>query len=90
MSQVKVDKGTPEKILDMGIESWGQWGCDISTFDWEYDFTETAYFYEGEVEVTCENGEKVRFGAGDIVTFPKGLKCTWDVTVPVRKRYKFD
>jgi hypothetical protein len=28
-------------------------------------------------------------GKGDLVTFPTGMKCTWDVKVPVRKHYRF-
>ena len=26
---------------------------------------------------------------GDLVTFPKGLKCVWDVKEAIRKRYTF-
>jgi uncharacterized protein len=90
MSDVKVEKGTAEKLKELDVENWGQWSCDAKKFDWEYDMTETCYLYQGQVTVTSENGESVSFGAGDIVTFPKGLKCTWDVSVPVRKRFRFD
>uniref|UniRef100_A0A1J3CPJ7 (S)-ureidoglycine aminohydrolase cupin domain-containing protein n=1 Tax=Noccaea caerulescens TaxID=107243 RepID=A0A1J3CPJ7_NOCCA len=31
----------------------------------------------------------VEFGAGDIVTLPKGLSCTWDVSLSVDKHYMF-
>ena len=34
--------------------------------------------------------ECVEFGAGDLVVFPKGLSCTWDVVVGVDKHYNFD
>jgi len=43
---------------------------------------------EGEVTVTY-NGGSVSFGAGDYVTFPKGLSCVWDVSKPVKKHYIF-
>ena len=33
--------------------------------------------------------ESVKFGAGDLVIIPKGLSCTWDVSVSVDKHYKF-
>ena len=36
-----------------------------------------------------EGGEPVSFGAGDLVVFPEGLKCIWDIKSPVRKHYKF-
>jgi uncharacterized cupin superfamily protein len=44
---------------------------------------------EGDVSVTPEGGEPVRFGAGDLVVFAAGLSCTWDVHAPVRKQYRF-
>jgi uncharacterized cupin superfamily protein len=59
---------------------------EVSVFDWEYDATETCYVMEGEVKVTTPEGE---FGAGDLVTFPRGLKCTWNVRKPIRKHYRF-
>ena len=44
---------------------------------------------EGEVKVTTPDGEAVEFGQGDLVTFPRGLKCSWDVRKPIRKHYRF-
>ena len=32
---------------------------------------------------------KVRFGKGDLVTFPQGMECTWHVIKPIRKHYNF-
>lgn len=70
------------------ILSWPTWSCEVSTFPWTYGDQETCYLLEGEVEVDAE-GQKVRIGPGDIAVFPKGLKCTWKVTKPVRKHYRF-
>jgi uncharacterized cupin superfamily protein len=64
------------------------WECDISTFDWAYDSEETCLLVTGEVTVDY-NGKSVSFSAGDMVTFPKGLKCVWKVTKPVKKHYIF-
>ena len=44
---------------------------------------------EGEVTVTPEGGEAVKFGAGDLVVFPAGMDCRWDVHKAVRKHYQF-
>ena len=44
--------------------------------------------YDYQVVVKTEEGE-VSFGAGDLVTFPKGLDCTWRVKKAVRKHYFF-
>ncbi|MCL1881550.1 MAG: cupin domain-containing protein [Oscillospiraceae bacterium] len=43
---------------------------------------------KGKVKVTYDGGE-VEFGAGDMVTFEKGLSCVWQVTEAVEKHYKF-
>ena len=44
---------------------------------------------EGEVTVTPEGEEPVKFGAGDLVAFPAGMDCRWDVYKAVRKHYRF-
>ena len=31
----------------------------------------------------------VKFGKGDFVQFPKGLKCRWQVTKSIKKHYQF-
>ena len=64
------------------------WGCGVSKFDWHYDAQETCLLVEGEVTVTYDGGS-ASFGAGDYVTFEKGLSCVWDVTKPVKKHYIF-
>jgi uncharacterized protein len=85
---VKVEKATAEKTEALGTAAWPIWTCGVSDFDWSYDEPETCHVLEGEVEVVTADGS-VRFGAGDLVVFPKGLDCRWKVTKPVRKHYKF-
>jgi uncharacterized cupin superfamily protein len=29
--------------------NWSSWGCEPSTFDWEYNEDETAYVFEGRL-----------------------------------------
>jgi uncharacterized cupin superfamily protein len=89
MPGIKIEKATPEKLRELDVDRWGVWECEVSRFDWEYDEQETCWLFEGQATVTTEGGEKVQFGEGDIVVFPKGLKCTWDVNKPVRKRFHF-
>ena len=50
--------------------------------------TEGRYLLEGRVTVKAA-GQNVTFGKGDLVVFPKGLSCVWEVTSPVRKHYRF-
>ena len=85
--KIKVEKPTDDQIAEM--KQHPTWSAAESVFDWEYDSEETCYVLEGEVMVTTEGGEVVQFGVGDMVTFPKGLKCVWTVRKPIRKHYKF-
>ncbi|MCL2852681.1 MAG: cupin domain-containing protein [Defluviitaleaceae bacterium] len=64
------------------------WGCDVSEFNWYYDNSETCLLVAGKVTVT-HSGGSVSFGEGDMITFPRGLSCVWNVTKPVKKHYYF-
>ena len=86
---IKINKLSNEEISDLGILGWPIWSCDVSEFDWKYSERESCLLLEGEVEVKSEF-ETVRFSAGNFVVFPKGLKCHWKVTRPVRKHYTFN
>ncbi len=85
---IKIDKLTDEEVNNKGVLSWPVWECEVSEFDWEYDQRESCLLLEGEVEVKSDF-ETVKFGGGDFVVFPKGLKCKWKVIKPVRKHYSF-
>lgn len=89
MSRIKIARPDPAEIERLGVKSWDTWGCEISIFDWEYDATETCFILEGEVVVKTDQ-EEVRITPGDLVTFPRGLKCVWEVSAPIRKHFRFD
>ena len=90
MAQIKIERPTQEKLDNLGVSSWPIWEKEASKFDWYYDSAETCYILEGDVVVETEDGERVEFGAGDLVTFPKGLTCVWGIKEPVRKHYNFE
>ena len=90
MSEIEIERNPDEERLnDLGVYDWPIWTKEVSEFPWSYDEPETCYFLEGDVEVTPEDGEPVTVGKGDLVTFPQGMDCTWDVRKPVRKHYRF-
>ena len=95
MSQIKIEKLNEDQKKALNIpdqpentSEWSIWECHPSTFDWHYDETEECYLLKGRVVVETKDGN-VEFGAGDFVTFPKGLSCVWDIKEPVRKHYNF-
>jgi uncharacterized cupin superfamily protein len=69
-------------------KTWAIWEKEVSIFEWFYDDHETFYVLEGEGTVTW-NGNSISFKQGDLVSFPKGLKCTWNVHKRLRKHYTF-
>ena len=80
----------PESTIEeLGIKSWPIWTCDVSSFDWAYEDKETCLLLEGEVTVTQRGGQPVYFKEGDLVTFPAGMNCRWEVHKAVRKHYRF-
>lgn len=89
---IKIESNPPEsKLTQLGVRQWPKWGCPPSNFPWTYDATETCYLLEGKVKVTPSGAnEAVEISAGDLVVFPKGMSCTWDVSVGVDKHYKFE
>lgn len=79
-----------EECRRMGIDRWPTWGKGVSRFPWSYDARETCYLIEGRVTVTPDGGTPVEIVTGDLVTFPEGMSCTWEIHEPVLKRYSFD
>ncbi len=89
MSQILYEhKPAPGKLEVMHVFDWPIWEKEISTFPWSYDQQEVCYFIEGQVIVTTDYGTVVELNEGDLVTFPAGLSCTWEIKQPVKKHYK--
>ena len=85
--KIEVKQPAKEELEGQGVLEWPIWEKEVSRFDWHYDSEETCYLLEGRVEVTTPDGQAVTFGAGDMVHFPAGLSCTWDISVPVKKHF---
>jgi len=90
MSQIRVEHNPPEqRLTGLGVRQWEIWEKEVSEFPWHYDEQEICFFLAGEVTVTPDGGTPVMIKAGDLVTFPQGMSCTWKITKPVRKHYRF-
>lgn len=77
-----------ERLEALGVFNWPIWSCDVSAFLWSYEQREDCYLLEGKVVVTPEDGAPVELAAGDLVVFPAGMSCQWDVSHAVRKHYR--
>lgn len=88
---IKIERNISEsRLKDLDVFSWPIWKKEVSKFSWTYEDVEICYFLEGDVIVTPENGEPVSMGKGDLVTFPAGMSCIWDVREAVKKHYCFE
>ncbi len=91
MSDIIVEKNPPQTRLDsLGVTKWATWEKEISVFPWTFPEQEIAYILDGECLITPEGGETVSFGKGDLVTFPAGMVCRWEVVQPLRKHYQLE
>ena len=91
MNEIKVERRPDDAHLEaLEVKTWPIWEKEASEFPWYYDASETCLFLEGEVVVTPHGGEPITLGKGDLVTFPRGMSCTWKIVKAVRKHYTFD
>ena len=82
-----VKKPSNEEISQ--TQTWGTWSKEPSEFPWEYDDKETCFIIEGKAKVADNEGNEISFGAGDWVTFEKGVKCTWKISETINKKFIF-
>ena len=78
------------RLMELEVPRWPIWNKETSFFPWTYESQETCYLLEGEVIVTPDGGEPVNIAKGDLVIFPAGMSCTWDIRQTVKKHYSFD
>lgn len=90
--EIVVVRGPTEKQINT-CRTWPVWGCGASKFPWSYSDRETALMIKGKCTVTPDDMEKfgpaVSIESGDLVTFPAGMSCVWDVTEEISKHYNF-
>ena len=89
MEQIEIERNpSDERLRELGVSEWPIWTKEVSDFIWPYERRETCYFLEGEVVVTPEGGESVELRRGDLVTFPQGVPCRWQIRKDVKKHYR--
>ncbi len=89
--QITVEKNPSQtKLNALNVSKWPTWQKEVSVFDWTFHEQEIAYILEGSCIITPVGGLPVSFGKGDLVTFPAGLKASWQVLAPLHKHYQLD
>jgi uncharacterized cupin superfamily protein len=77
--------GSQCTAFEAGAFRTGLWQRDVQCRSFERPHHEIAYIIEGEVEITCEDGQVVKAGPGDVLITPKGSKGYWRNVAPVKK-----
>lgn len=91
MSNIVIEHNPDKTRLEsLGVSGWPTWEKEVSVFPWHFHEEEIAYILAGECVITPEAGSPVSFGKGDLVTFPAGMKCSWEVRQPLHKHYHLD
>lgn len=81
---------SPAKLDVLYVDDWPVWTKEVSEFGWEYENQETCYIAEGKAIVTPEGKPAVTIERGDMVVFPKGMKCVWKIIEPIEKHYSIE
>ena len=91
MSNIVVEHNPSQQRLQaLSTSKWPTWQKEVSIFPWVFPEQEVAYILDGECVITPEHGAPVIFGKGDLVTFPAGMVCSWEVKKPLYKHYQLD
>ena len=69
-------------------KNWPIWKYEPSKFQWNYDDKEICLIIEGQAKISTQNGDIYIIKAGDLVEFPAGLNCEWEVTKSIKKHYR--
>lgn len=63
----------------------GVWDCTQGEFTIDFTWEESAFILEGEVMVSFASGDRVFLKKGDLVHFPKGTVCRWEIPAYIKK-----
>jgi uncharacterized cupin superfamily protein len=89
MKKIKIESHPDMARLEkLKVSDWPEWEKGVSTMPWTYFEDETSYVLEGRVIVTPDQGDPVEISKGNLVTFPAGLSCVWQIIEPIRKRFR--
>ena len=75
-------------IIQYGIKNWPIWQCEPSTFRWNYNEKEICFIIEGEANIKTEEGESFFIQSGDLIEFPEGLSCEWQIIKSIKKHFR--
>ncbi|XP_062200466.1 uncharacterized protein LOC133903125 [Phragmites australis] len=76
------------RLSELGVKSWPTWGGPPGRYALSYGARQTCYIVRGRVSATPQRA--IEFGAGDLVVFTRGTRCTWHIAADIDMHYAFD
>ncbi|PWZ24363.1 hypothetical protein Zm00014a_004251 [Zea mays] len=85
-------KPAAARLSELGVRSWPKWGGPPGRYPLSYGARQTCYIVRGKASAAVEGSPEagVQFGAGDLVVFARGTRCTWHIAAAVDMHYAFD
>ena len=74
-------------IIKYGIKNWPIWECKPSNFNWFCEEKEICLLIEGEANIKTST-DSYKLNSGDLVIFPAGLECSWEIYKTIKKHYR--
>ncbi|OEL14565.1 hypothetical protein BAE44_0024416 [Dichanthelium oligosanthes] len=94
---VTVERRPPAaRLSELGVSCcnalYCRWGGPPGRYALRYGARQTCYVVRGRVSATVEGSpdSTIQFGAGDLVVFARGTRCTWHIVAAVDMHYVFD
>ena len=75
-------------IIQYGIKNWPIWECEPRNFAWSYNEREICFIIEGEAYIKTEEGERYFIKSGDLIEFPAGFSCEWQIIKSIKKHFR--
>uniref|UniRef100_A0A0D9XKE6 (S)-ureidoglycine aminohydrolase cupin domain-containing protein n=1 Tax=Leersia perrieri TaxID=77586 RepID=A0A0D9XKE6_9ORYZ len=88
---IAVERRPPEsRLSELRVRSWPKWAGGTGRMPVKYDSRQTCYIVKGRAAVGSPELGVIELVPGDLVVFPKGTRCTWDISVHIDMYYAFD
>ena len=75
-------------IIQYGIKNWPIWECEPSNFSMDYSEREICLIIKGEAKIQTSAGESYLIKSGDLVIFPEGISCEWQIIKSFKKHFR--
>ncbi len=85
---IEKEQPSMDRLEALGVLCWDVATEAVATIRKTYERAMIVYVLQGEATIETPSGQ-VAIEAGDLVTLPLGLQCTWNVTRPMGTHFSY-